>query len=118
MGLQLALCDELTFLPDLPALRIFIWTAGVFSSFKWNFFEGKHTQHTLVNTLFSKTTVLTKVYIHTSESKLGLTLPPRSGVDLQYYLCWRRGVTEPSVVDSRDVVAAHGVMSWYSPETP
>ncbi len=75
----------------------------------------KIAQYTLVEAMFSETTVLEKVYVHTPESEVGIAL---SKADLQYYLCWKRGGTEPSVVDSRDAVAAHGVMSWYYSELP
>lgn len=73
----------------------------------------KHNQHALTKTLFSKTTVLERVYIHTPEAKLGITPSAHPGFDSQYYICWERNKPEPSVVGFQDAIAAYGVVSWY-----
>lgn len=114
LAFQLALHNEFPLIPSFPMLRVLIWTAGLGGSFEWRGFGtrmNKNVQCALVKTLFSKTTILEKIYFQISEAKAGIPLPK---VDLQYYLCWERDGVEPSVVDSRDAVAAHGVMSPFS----
>ncbi len=72
----------------------------------------KCNQSALAKTLFSKTTTLEKVYIHTPESKLGTTLPDCLVFDSQFYLCWERDNIKPSVVGFQDEIVAHCVVSW------
>lgn len=77
----------------------------------------KHAQYALVKALFRQTYISEKVYVRVHQSEPGITITHRSDI-LQEYLCWERDGTEPSVVEFRDIVAAHGVVSWLSLEAP
>lgn len=99
--------EECELVPDLPNLRIFVWSASISAGLDWDSHAPipQETQREFAGKWFRDMKMLEVAYFQTCDSRLS----PES-----CYLCWKRDEAEPSWKDFHDAVESHGLTPWFS----